>query len=345
MKEKQHITSGLKVALLGNPNIGKTTLFNSLCGLNQKTGNYPGVTIDKKIGTFSIEDKTVEIIDLPGINSLYPKSKDEELVVDYLVNGNEGVAPDKLIVLASALNLKRTLYLVDQVRDLDRPMILAINMQVMAEKRGIFVDADKLSAELGIPVVLLDAKDKKGFDKLKVAILSDSNPTERPPHYLTDNDLQALNDLSETNKRPNYPNFLNLVSGEDNDLKKIADEKEVNLKSWYKNEAILRYKFLDKLISRTVTVDKNKAVDLTTRADKILTHKVWGYVIFAVVMFAIFQSVFLIATYPMDWIESGISALSEWTSYVLPPGYFSDLISQGLIPARCLTAPRQYVFS
>ncbi|MCB9225266.1 MAG: ferrous iron transport protein B [Crocinitomicaceae bacterium] len=325
--------SSLKVALLGNPNIGKTTLFNALCGLNQKTGNYPGVTIDKKVGHFSIDQKQVEIIDLPGINSLYPKSKDEELVVDYLVNGADGIFPDKLIVLASALNLKRTLYLVDQVRDLNRPMILAVNMMTLAEKRGIFIDAEKLSSELGVPVVLLDAKDKKGFSELHDALISNPSITPREPHYIVDSELPALKEFSSEKKDSQlYHTFLNLVTGTDSELKKEAEAKGIDFKNWYRNEAILRYKFLDQLLNSAVKVDKSKAADFTTKADKILTHKVWGYVIFAAVMFGIFQSVFLIATYPMDWIDLGISSLSEWSSAVLPDGYFSDLISEGLIP-------------
>lgn len=323
----------MKVALLGNPNIGKTTLFNALCGLNQKTGNYPGVTIDKKVGHFSIDDKSIEIIDLPGINSLYPKSKDEELVVDYLVNGSDGVFPDKLIVLASALNLKRTLYLLDQVRDLNRPMVLAINMMTMATKRGISIDADKMSSELGIPVILLDAKDKTGFAELKSAILEENKIQERPVHYMQPENFEDLKDFSEKNQsKHTYHTFLNLVTKGHGELKDLANAQGLNFKDWYRNEAILRYKFIDQLLGKTTVVDKSKAVDFTTKTDKILTHKVWGYAIFAAVMFVIFQSVFLIATYPMDWIDLAFSSLSEWSSNVLPAGYFSDLISQGLIP-------------
>ena len=129
----------IKIALVGNPNIGKTTLFNKLCGLSQKTGNYPGVTVDKKKGTFREGETEFEVIDLPGINSLYPKSKDEELVINYLEESTKPDFPDKIIITVSALNLKRNLYLFHQIKDLNIPVVLAINMIDVAEKRGIFI--------------------------------------------------------------------------------------------------------------------------------------------------------------------------------------------------------------
>ena len=162
-----------RIALIGNPNLGKTTLFNKLCGLSQKTGNYPGVTVDKKIGSFSHDNQKIEVVDLPGLNSLFPKSKDEDLVLKYLLNYKDEEFPDKLLILASALNLKRTLYLFDQLRDLNIPCVLAINMVDVAEKRGVFIDGEKLSRKLDTPVVLISAKKGTGLEALKDEILSD----------------------------------------------------------------------------------------------------------------------------------------------------------------------------
>jgi ferrous iron transport protein B len=333
LKNPDNINAVRKVALVGNPNIGKTTLFNALCGLNQKTGNYPGVTIDKKKGVFSVGDQVIELIDLPGINSLFPKSKDEELVADYLVHGDRSDYPDVLLVLVSALNLKRTMYLLDQLRDLNHPMVLAINMTEMAAKRGVKIDANILSDDLGIPVVLMDAKKKTGFEELSNRLLKDNIPVERTPHYIQKESIQLLEKFqTEINFSNQYHAFLHLTSDDSDEIKKKAEELLINRKEWQRNEAILRYKYLNNLLDKVVHVDKSAAIDFTTRLDKVLTHRVWGYLIFGLVMFGIFQSVFLVATYPMDWIDLAFATISEWTANVLPEGYFSDLISEGLIP-------------
>lgn len=308
------------MALVGNPNLGKSTLFNALCGLKQKTGNYPGVTVDKKTGKISDISEQVELIDLPGINSLYPKSKDEELVVDYLLSSNTDTFPDKLIVMASAINLKRSLFVVDQIRDLNIPMILVINMSLLAERRGIFIDASAISKELGVPVILVEAKTKHGLTKLKELIVGEIEIQPRKVHYVSDEN----NSAAIPNKSA-YVDFLSLVNDPEN--KKAVDQRSLRT-----NEAILRYKFINQLLEKTVKVDKSKAVDLTTKADKILVHPIWGYVIFGVIMFSIFQSIFLIAAYPMDWIDQGFASLSTWAQSMLPEGYLTELICQGIIP-------------
>jgi ferrous iron transport protein B len=323
----------LKVALVGNPNIGKTTLFNALCGLRQKTGNYPGVTIDKKLGNYTYKNRSIEIIDLPGINSLFPKSRDEELVVDYLMESSNQDFPDKLLVLTSALNLKRTLYLVDQIRDLNIPMVIAINMKDMADKRGISIDVDALSLEFGVPIIYLDAKSKSHLKELNELLVEDLSISARPNHFIESSETEKLLTFqADYDFKHPYKAFLDITNSEESELKEILESREIDGRKWKRNEAILRYKYLGEVVKRTVVVDKSKATDFTTKADKILTHKVWGYIVFAAIMFAIFQAVFLIATYPMDWIDAGFAALSEITASALPEGYFSDLISQGLIP-------------
>ena len=317
-------TGSKKIALLGNPNLGKTTLFNILCGLRQKTGNYPGVTIDKKKGKFKHKGVEVELIDLPGINSLFPKSKDEELVVDYLLNTPKSDRPDKLVVMASAINLKRTLYLFDQIRDLEIPVVLVINMIDIAKKQGISVDVEALSNELGISVYPISAKKGQGIEGLKDAMLEESQMSVRVPHFAEEENLDLV--LQHKKDGPPYQSFLKLVTPESSVLTSSEQKK------WRTNESILRYKFLNKLIDKTVIQDKSKATNLTSKADKLLVHPVLGYVIFAGIMLLIFQSIFWLASYPMDWIDEGFAWLSEVASGAMSEGYFADLITQGIIP-------------
>ena len=301
--------------------MGKTTLFNKLCGLRQKTGNYPGVTVDKKKGSLSVSNEEIELIDLPGINSLFPKSKDEELVVDYLLNQKADDFPEKLVVIVSALNFKRSMYLFDQIRDLNIPLILAINMSDLAAKRGIEIDADGLSQELACPVVKIAAKKSLGLDSLKALMLEDTVVNSRPQHYLEEKNVAVFS----TEGKGDYHNFIQCANGS-------VEREGVNLRMLKKNEAILRYKYIQQLEDCFVNIDKSAAVDFTTRADKVLVHPVFGYLIFLAVLLVIFQAIFWLAAFPMDWIDSGFAMLSEWTSAILPEGYFSALITEGVIP-------------
>ncbi|UKN03138.1 ferrous iron transport protein B [Paracrocinitomix mangrovi] len=325
-----------RVALIGNPNLGKTTLFNALCGLRQKTGNYPGVTVDKKTGYAYHKDYKFEIIDLPGVNSLFPSSKDEELVVEYLANTVKEEFPDCLLVMASALNLKRSLYLVDQVRDLNKPIVLAVNMIKNAEKKGIFIDVDELSKSLGIPVVAIDAKSEDGLTTLKEQLSNPCVIEARPQHYLDEETDELLSAFMKNNEvEDKYHAFLKITNAhfsEDENTLQFIEKNDVKTGQWKKKEAILRYKFLADVVNKAVTIDKTKAKDFTSRADRILVHPFWGYVIFATILFSIFQAIFLLAAIPMEWIDESFANLSDFFVRVLPEGYLSDLFSKGVIP-------------
>ena len=328
-----------RIALVGNPNIGKTTLFNRLCGLRQKTGNYPGVTIDKKRGALKKHDSLIEIIDLPGINSLFPNSKDEELVVDYLMNREAEDFPQAIVVIVSALNLKRNLYLFDQLADLGLPLILAVNMCDLAEKRGIFIDAEKLANLLHVPVVLISARTEKGIDKLVEEIKKEQQKIIREIHFLESDQHPLLKQFAvQVNQDNSYIAFLKLVDDRaiehtDTEIRNaFISEHQIKTRNWKTNESILRYKFISGVVADAVVIDKSKATNRTAKADKILLHPIWGYVIFLGVMFAIFQSVFWLAAYPMDWIDSAFLAFSAWAGEALPAGYFSQLLAEGIIP-------------
>lgn len=331
--------SPVRIALVGNPNIGKTTLFNKLCGLNHRTGNYPGVTVDKKKGTTKHNGHTIEVMDLPGINSLYPKSKDEELVVKYLLDRKNDNYPDKFVLVVSALNLKKNLYLLDQVKDLNIPIILAVNMIDLAEKRGVFINYETLSTHFGVPVVPISAKKNKGLDILKSIVLNDVEVVQRQSHFIQESDKDILNQFREIAFDKNdYKVFLRLTQRLDDNpqLGQAKDvfirEHEVNLRMLRKNASILRYKFVNEGLKKALKIDKTKAIDFTSRADRFLMHPVWGQVIFVLVLLMVFQAIFWLASYPMDWIDVGFSNLAEWSSSTLPEGYLSSLITEGLIP-------------
>lgn len=326
------ISSPIKIALVGNPNIGKTTLFNSLCGLSQKTGNYPGVTIDKKKGKFKFNTTEFEVIDLPGINSLYPKSKDEELVINYLADKSKTDFPDKIIITVSALNLKRNLYLFHQIKDLEIPVILAVNMTDVAEKRGIFIDEKKLQTFVGCPVVKISAKTGLGLDKLKSELTTDYTPAVSKQTYTTELSDSLLSELKlEHNKLTNYHTFLS-ITHHVIDAEDVLKKNNTSARKLKVNESILRYKHIKSYLDQVLTVDKSKANDFTTKADKFLLHPILGYVIFALILFTIFQSLFALAAYPMDWIDNLTTNFAEISKTWMPEGYLNDLISDGIVP-------------
>jgi len=326
------ISSQKKIALVGNPNIGKTTLFNKLCGLSQKTGNYPGVTIDKKKGKFKFNTSEFEVIDLPGINSLYPKSKDEELVINYLADKSKPDFPDKIIVTVSALNLKRNLYLFHQIKDLEIPLILAINMTDIAEKRGIFIDEKKLQDIVGCPVIKISAKTGLGINNLKTALTSELVDEKQTQHYTTELSSELLSELKHKHKKhTNYHTFLSITHTEI-DVNDILAQHNTSPRKLKVNESILRYKYIKSYLDKVLTVDKSKANDFTTKADKLLLHPIWGYAIFGLILFTIFQSLFALAAFPMDWIDNLTTNFAEVSKLWMPEGYLNDLISDGIVP-------------
>jgi ferrous iron transport protein B len=287
----------LKIALAGNPNSGKSTLFNALTGLHQSTGNFPGVTVDKKTGTCIFYsgglDKKVEaeIIDLPGIYSLFPVSLDESVAVEVITNRSNPDYPDLIVVVVDASNLKRNLFLVSQIIDQKVPVILALNMIDLVEKAGTVIDTQKISDRLGIPVISISARENKGLGVLKKKF---AEKIEAPGDY-----------------------FLG-----------VAPEKEGNRTQ----ENIERYRKITVIMNECIYDRKQIPAEVMSRKlDRVLTHKFWGFVVFLAVLFLIFQSIFFLAAYPMDWIESGFVHLSGWSTAHLPAGEFSDLLVNGVL--------------
>jgi ferrous iron transport protein B len=333
-----------KVALIGNPNAGKSSLFNYLTGLNQKIGNFPGVTVDKKSGMCQLVDGTsAEIIDFPGIYSIYPRSLDEKIVAEVLLNHHGPETPDKIVVIADATNLKRGFLLLTQILDLGLPTILALNMMDLAAKSGITYDLKSLSNKLGIPVVPINARNGIGLDELKRQIsLPQPIPsktffdiweeTKAPIKELrsklrVDNDYEAYQFLEQ-------PASLKFLSQ--------PDQQVVNdLRSRYNffpgkfqgAETIQRYSFIQGLLNEVILKPADQSwKQYSNSLDKILTHKIWGYAIFFGLLFLIFQSIFAWAEVPMDLIDSMFATLSQFTGKTLPAGPLTSLLAEGIIP-------------
>ncbi len=334
----------IKVALVGNPNTGKTSLFNELTGLKQKVGNYPGVTVDKKSGIIKLHDHLyAEIIDLPGTYSINPNSMDENIVLETLLDPKNPDFPDLVIAIADIENMKRNLLLFSQIKDLELPSILAINMSDMMEKRGISIDVRKLKEQLKSEVILISAKKSLGMDDLKDQICRYKSINREPFAKLTDRiDPDFFKKIGEFFPTASlYNSWLrithnhlpvkNLSQKERENLESFRNDPE-KLKRYQHKETVLRYQKINEVLKETVVQDNSMATDIRSRLDKILTHKIFGYIIFACILFIVFQSVFDWASGPMDWIDVNFAKLSSWVSTHLPPGMLTDLLAEGIIP-------------
>jgi len=334
----------IKVALVGNPNTGKSTLFNRLTGLNQKIGNFPGITVDKKTGYMKLADgKAAEIIDLPGTYSLYPKSADESIVFQVLADKSNKSFPDVVVLIADASNLKRNLLLYSQVADLGIPMVLALNMIDLSEKQGIEIDLDKLANKLGIQVVSISARNNIGIDKLKQAIANtnkvatqfqDVDVNVLAPEAInaiktklnSDNDYYALQVLHQHE----YLNFF--TEKEQAEIESIEVSNNFESSKIQAAETIARYKYLGTILSGVVSDNgAAKKFTLSDKLDAVLTHKVWGFAVFLLILFVIFNAIFAWSTYPMDLIEAGFGFITELGHQYLPAGMLTDLVLDGVV--------------
>ncbi len=333
----------VKIALVGNPNTGKTSLFNQLTGLNQKVGNYPGITVDKKIGKCKISEKlTADVIDLPGTYSINPSTLDETIVLNTLLNEKSSSFPDLVIVVAEVENLKRNLLLFSQIKDLKIPTLLVVNMEDQMLRKGISIAIEKLKEELKSEVVLISARKKIGIDKLKKEIVNYKNWDTNPISNISDKiDADFFSDVEKTFSDfslykswlliTQFKNCDFLSKDEQNKLKKFTKNKQ-QINKYQHKETIYRYQKINEILKKTYVVDKSKATDLRSKLDKILTHKIFGYVFFALVLFLIFQSIFSWASVPMDLIDGFFTNLRLLAKTNLPAGMFTNLIAEGIIP-------------
>ena len=333
----------IKVALIGNPNTGKTSLFNQLTGLTQKEGNNPGVTVDKKQGTCKLSATQNAIItDLPGTYSINPTSVDESIVLKTLLKKDIKESPDVILVVADVENLKRNLLLFSQIKDLEIPTVLAINMVDQMSRKGISIDLTALKEELNTEVVLISARKNQGIEDVKATIIKCHVAAKATP--MCDNkkiDPAYFEELKAIN--PNYTLYeLWLMVTQKNFPEGIAKQEREQLLSFNKDvsklrkyqhkETIYRYQEINKVLKKTYLVDKSKATDVRAKLDKIFTHKIFGYFIFLLVLLLIFQAIFDWSSLPMDLIDTTFAELSDFARSNLPVGVLSDLIVEGIIP-------------
>ncbi|MFO0936085.1 MAG: ferrous iron transport protein B [Gemmataceae bacterium] len=340
------------VALVGNPNAGKSTLFNALSGLRQHTGNYPGVTVELKKGRCQVGELTLDLIDLPGTYSLAPRSPDEMVSVDLLLGRmKEEHEPDVIVSVVDASNLDRHLYLTTQLMAIGKPVILAVNMIDVAKNRGITIDATKLAESTGLPVVMLQANQGTGVEELKRAIVNaSSQPAASGPKgpvlpAAFSHEAAALRDTLNGSVPPFLVERLLLDVGGHTETWLVGEHGE-SLKhkliaartrlmeaghSVPGAEMKARFAWVRQALAGAVKADEVVSSHRTDRLDSILTHKVWGTVVFLAIMFAVFQLIFVAATPLMDGIKWGQSQLSELVTNHMPAGPARSLLTEGVI--------------
>lgn len=334
------------IALVGNPNSGKTSLFNALTGLNQRVGNFPGVTVDKKTGVSTISDSiTGNIIDLPGTYSLYPKRLDEWVSYRVLLNQDKQIKADVFVVAIDASNLKRNLLFCSQIIDLKKPVVIALTMADLAKKKGIQINIPELERELGVPVIAVNPRKSRGISQLKKAIeQTASNLYKVPARDFIENKELATAPIEELRRvipeTSDYSAIHYLINHEEFELDQVTQDTIENIERKHNfnhtktqaTEILLRYSRIKHIMNVAVSEpDPLQQTILTDKLDNVLLHRRWGYLILLAVLFLLFQSVFWLAQYPMTWIETGFSSLSTGLSSSLQQSWWSDLLINGIV--------------
>ncbi|MFT5646906.1 MAG: ferrous iron transport protein B [Aureispira sp.] len=327
------------IALLGNPNAGKSSLFNALTGLNQKIGNYSGVTIDKNTGTWKLSDgKAVDLIDLPGIYSLFAKSPDERVVLDPLFNLESKDRPDLILLVLDASNLTRSLLLLDQIRVFNFPIVVVLNMLDVANNRGVEIDLKKLEQKINLPFVTINARLQTGLEALEQAVQQSEFSSKTPtPPMLTEAWEQEIHEQIPVQNnfhakfllsQHEYLQFLSAT--QKTFLASVVHKYDLDLIELQTQDSQKRLTKLNIFTEEIASVPKN-VVTLTERLDKVLLHNVGGYLIFFTILLFVFQAIFNLSTPPMDWIENSFSEFSVWLASLLPESLLTDLLIDGIV--------------
>ena len=335
------------IALVGNPNSGKSSLFNALTGLHQKVGNFPGVTVDKKTGVARIDDTlSAHIIDLPGTYSLYPKSDDERVTYEVLLHRGDAHRPDLIVVIADASNLKRNLLFCSQIMDLKIPVVIALTMMDIANQKGITIDVPGLQRLMGVPIVPINPRNNMGFPQLKKFIApaygqpqSASLPDFIDITALTGSWIKDIKELSlaETDYAAlhiacHYTELSYLNTAQRIQIAAILGESGFHKSKVQANEILQRFTRIGQILKQCVVENTPlKRSMQSERIDRIVLHPIWGNVLLLTVLFFLFQSIFWLAAYPMDWVEKAFSFVSVQLAHVIPDGFFKDLLINGLL--------------
>jgi len=332
----------LNVALIGNPNTGKTSVFNALTGLNQKVGNYPGITVDKKQGVCRLSRGVkAHVLDLPGTYSLNASSLDENVVIELLLNKNDKDYPDVAVIVSDVENLKRNLLLFTQVKDLKIPTILVINMSDVMGRKGISLEIEVLEKQLHTKIALVSTRKNTGIKELKILI---ENYKSLPTQQCLD--ASTIDPVYFERLKIAFPNQdlyklwlvitqdvnFGKITRQEPDVSKFKTKSFSELKRLQQKEAIKRYQFINNVLKEGQNIDRSKARDLRSKFDRVLTHKIWGYVIFFVILLTIFQAIYDWATIPMDLIDTTFAGLAEWIKNTFPNGgKVTDLFAEGIV--------------
>ncbi|UOQ54518.1 ferrous iron transport protein B [Hymenobacter cellulosivorans] len=331
-----------RIALIGNPNSGKSSLFNQLTGLNQKVGNFPGVTVDRKTGISQLTPQhRAEIIDLPGTYSLYPKSLDEKVITDLLYDKGSDQYPDFVVITVDASNLRRNLLLFTQLADLGLPAVLALNMMDVAEQHGVQIDIMALQQELGVPIIPMNARKGVGIAALKI-VMSRQLGAPTVSFFEPSEDLLPMirqiryyfnlhNDYLALHYAHQFRQISFLTADEKAYIAELVEKYDFKPTPRQAQETIDRYARINDILLNTVTVVRTeKNEPYSNKLDKILTHKVWGYLIFFGILFLMFQAVFAWASYPMELIDEGVTWINQLVQTNFD-GPLVNLLTEGVL--------------
>jgi len=332
----------INVALIGNPNTGKTSVFNQLTGLNQKVGNYPGITVEKKEGICKLpRGVKAHILDLPGTYSLNTTSLDESVAVELLLNKKDKDHPDVAMVISDVENLKRNLLLFTQIKDLKIPTILVINMADRMSRTGISVEIELLEELLDTKIALVSTRKGTGIDRLKELIADFKNLSSQPNVDISVIDPEYFKELRSA--FPNQDlyklwlvitqdvNFMPIEKTLIKDSSSFSTKSKSELKRLQQKETILRYQFINGILKETYKVDTKAAKGFRASLDRVLTHKVFGYLIFFLILLTIFQAIYEWSSVPQDYIDEFFAFASDWVKNSLPAGAFTNLIAEGIL--------------
>lgn len=332
------------VALAGIPNVGKSTIFNQLTGMNQKVGNYPGVTVDKKVGYTKVSDhSSIKVIDLPGTYSIYPRSEDELVVYRVLSGLEKDTQPDAVLAIADMANLERSLFFISQIMDLGIPVALVLNMEDMAHEQGIAINTFKLYQQLGIPVITSSARNNKGFEAIYEALRQ--NTFEKAPPFIQSNEVISAELIDEIKEFFGFEldyqaleaiKFIDeaniLPADKAAALKEAVTRHGLDIQKAQEQETKLRYQKIQAVLSTSLSKKEGTKPSVTRKLDKFFLHPVGGYLLFFGLLFLVFQAIFSWASVPMDMIDMLFAELANWLQSILPEGALTSLLTDGIIP-------------